>query len=144
MIYSFTGKFKFLSNFSSVSITLDGIEYPSSEHAYQSAKSDDPKWKKICEDPLNTSAKIKQLSRSEINVTDDFNKNKLAIMERCLRAKFSHPTYKEMLIETGDQNIVEGNNWGDTFWGVDIRTQPNYGKNYLGRLLMKIRQELQD
>lgn len=35
--------------------------------------------------------------------------------------------------------LVEGNSFGDTFWGVDART--GKGENHLGKILMKVREE---
>jgi predicted NAD-dependent protein-ADP-ribosyltransferase YbiA (DUF1768 family) len=43
-----------------------------------------------------------------------------------------------MLKATGDEELVEGNWWNDTFWGVCN----GVGENNLGKLLMKIRAEL--
>ena len=45
----------------------------------------------------------------------------------------------EKLKATGDGQIVEGNTWGDTFWGVC----GGRGQNWLGRLLMERRALLQ-
>ena len=39
MVNSFTGKYDFLSNFYLCSIPYDGLHYPSSEHAFQAAKT---------------------------------------------------------------------------------------------------------
>ena len=63
-------------------------------------------------------------------------------MEELLRKKFAHdkPLLRQALIDTGDQELIEGNWWGDRFWGVDLKT--NQGQNHLGMLLMKIRSEL--
>ena len=64
-------------------------------------------------------------------------------MEQGLRAKFEQNILlKTFLIETGDQELQEGNYWNDKEWGVCLKT--NKGKNKLGKLLMKIRKELQD
>ena len=52
----------------------------------------------------------------------------------------THDTVRQALIDTGDQELIEGNWWGDRFWGVDLKT--NQGQNHLGMLLMKIRSEL--
>ena len=49
--------------------------------------------------------------------------------------------HAEQLLATGQKIIIEGNRWGDTCWGVDIRT--GEGENRLGKILMKIRGELQ-
>ena len=61
-------------------------------------------------------------------------------MEEALRAKFNIPEFKEKLLATGEMHLEEGNNWNDTFWGVDLKT--GKGENHLGKLLMKIRKEL--
>jgi predicted NAD-dependent protein-ADP-ribosyltransferase YbiA (DUF1768 family) len=56
-------------------------------------------------------------------------------------AKFANNrVLRDSLLATGTQEIVEGNTWGDTFWG-----QVNgKGQNKLGKLLMKIRDELME
>ena len=43
-----------------------------------------------------------------------------------------------LLLETANDQLIEGNNWGDTEWGVC----KGVGKNMLGKLLMQIRDEL--
>lgn len=43
-------------------------------------------------------------------------------------------------LSTGDAELVEGNTWNDTWWGVNATT--GKGKNMLGRLLMQVREEL--
>lgn len=70
----------------------------------------------------------------------DWEDIKLQIMEDLLVQKFAYPELKEKLLQTGDQLLVEGNYWGDTFWGVDNKKG---GLNHLGKLLMKIREQSQ-
>ena len=48
---------------------------------------------------------------------------------------------KQQLLATGELVLEEGNIWGDTFWGVDAQTRE--GRNHLGRILMRVRKELQ-
>lgn len=68
----------------------------------------------------------------------DWEQVKLKIMEQLLRIKFQDPVLREALLKTYPQKLIEGNTWGDTFWG-----QCNgIGKNHLGKLLMQIRKEL--
>jgi predicted NAD-dependent protein-ADP-ribosyltransferase YbiA (DUF1768 family) len=43
-------------------------------------------------------------------------------------------------VGTYPAHLTEGNHWGDTFWGVDLRT--GKGRNYLGRILMSVRREI--
>ncbi len=68
---------------------------------------------------------------------------RLALMEIALQLKFNpvtHPDLVHRLVSTGSAQLIEGNTWGDTFWGVDRQT--GEGDNNLGKLLMKIRGEL--
>ena len=60
-------------------------------------------------------------------------------MELCLKKKFTeHLDLQERLLATGDAILIEGNTWNDTYWGVCN----GVGKNTLGQLLMKIREEI--
>lgn len=136
MIKEFQGENRWLSNFAPVKIVLNGRTFPSVEHAYMSAKSDDPQWKALCADDLNTPGFIKKASR-KIKLVDNWNEIKLSIMEECIRQKFNKEPYKTQLINTGTQELQEGNRWNDKFWGIDLKT--NEGENNLGKLIMNIR-----
>ena len=61
-------------------------------------------------------------------------------MYKCLRSKFSAPELREKLLDTGDAELIEGNWWNDTTWGVCN----GVGENRLGKLLMQIRAEIKD
>lgn len=141
MIHEFKGEYKWLSNFEPVNITIDGITYPSVEHAYMSAKCDDPEWKKYCSDSNNTAGDVKRKSR-EVKLVDNWDTLKFDIMETCLMKKYRQEPFSSRLINTGNQNIVEGNYFGDTVWGVDLKSSPNVGENHLGRMIMLIRNTL--
>lgn len=137
-INSFTGDYRFLSNFYPCQVELDGRTYPSTEHAYQAAKTlklDERK--PFYKSPLPTAGEAKKLGR-KLTLRSDWEGVKLSVMEGLLRQKFNQPELKEKLLETGDATLVEGNTWGDTFFGVDKRKG---GQNHLGKLLMKIRNE---
>ncbi len=76
----------------------------------------------------------------EFELRPDWDDIKLDVMEKILRYKFGKGTsWYDKLMETGDQDIIEFNNWNDTFYGVDLAT--GKGRNELGKLLMKIRNE---
>lgn len=142
MIHTFhTKETRFLSNFFPIPIKYKNADYASVEAAYMSAKSEDVLWKSFCQDPFNSPGAIKNRSKL-ITIREDWADIKLSVMEECLRCKFSYPHMIEMLLATGNQNIVEGTTWNDRFWGVDLTETPNIGENHLGRLLMKIRDEL--
>lgn len=141
MVTTFRGEYHFLSNFYLTQVFFRGVWYRSSEHAYMSAKSDDPQWKVYCANQNVTPADVKENCKY-IKLIDNWHVIKLSVMEECLRSKFSDTIMREKLLGTGSQNLQEGNWWGDRFWGVDLTVNPNIGENHLGRLLMKIRDEL--
>ena len=62
------------------------------------------------------------------------------LMKRLLKMKFAIPELKEMLLATGDEELVEGNYWRDTIWGVC----DGVGENHLGKMLMEIREDLRN
>lgn len=107
MINKFRGEYNWLSNFASCKVVYKGINYPSIENAYQSAKSDDIKWKKFCS--THNAIIVKKCSH-KIPLIESWNKIKLSIMEELLRQKFIfNDYYKKKLIETKDEYIEEGN-----------------------------------
>jgi predicted NAD-dependent protein-ADP-ribosyltransferase YbiA (DUF1768 family) len=60
-------------------------------------------------------------------------------MTMVVRAKFTqNRILADKLIATGDTELIEGNNWRDYFWGMCN----GKGKNNLGKILMKVREEL--
>lgn len=135
MISSFSGKHEFLSNFSPCSVWMEGVEYSSVEHAYQAAKTTDKTWReKIRLEP--SPAKAKRIGR-KVPLRPDWDVHRLAVMEALLWQKFLIEPFRTLLLGTGTETLVEGNTWGDRFWGVC-----GEGENHLGRILMKIRQAL--
>lgn len=142
MIGSFRGEYNFLSNMHDCQINHLGHMFNSVEHAYMFSKNPlDKDWLNKC---LTLSAsEIKKQSKS-IKLRDDWNDVRLPIMFGLLKQKFSKEPFRSRLINTGNENIVEGNSWGDIFWGVDIKKTPNIGENWMGRLLMDIRNKIRN
>lgn len=143
MITTFRGEYGFLSNFYVTPVILKGVTYTSSEHAYMSAKSDEPQWKAYCINP-NISASDVKANSKHIRYVDNWHKMKISVMKECLESKFENPFLRAKLLATGDQNIQEGNFHKDRFWGVDLSVTPNIGENHLGRLLMELRKEIRE
>lgn len=137
-ITSFSGKYRFLSNFWPAKVRLDGEIYPSVEHAYVAAKSTDPEFRKRIKQ-TDRPGDAKKLGR-RLTPRPDWYEIRVRIMEDLVRQKFNDPGLKEKLLSTGREELVEENTWGDTFWGVCR----GVGDNHLGKMLMKIRAELQD
>ena len=134
----FDGDFDFLSNFFSADIRFDGILYPSSEAAFQAQKcfkNDD----KLQFTHL-TPGQAKRLGR-KIYMRPDWEDIKVDVMTRIVRAKFTqHEVLGNLLYRTGDAELIEGNTWNDTFWGVCN----GVGENHLGKILMQIRNEIKE
>lgn len=135
-IRRFFGEYRFLSNFYPVNLTMDGLEYPSVEHAYQAAKSASRKDRKAISE-CATPGEAKKLGQ-KVEMRPDWDEVKIPIMRSLLKKKFSYRRLKKALLETGDAYLEEGNTWGDRFWGVCN----SIGENHLGKLLMEIREEL--
>jgi ribA/ribD-fused uncharacterized protein len=133
IIDRFDGEYRFLSNFYSARVKMGKFDYPSVENAYQAAKSHGMDTRLL----VCSAGEAKKLGKLGI-LRPDWEEVKLGIMEDLLRQKFSIPELQEKLLATGDATLIEGNWWGDTFWGV-CRCK---GENHLGILLMKIRDEL--
>lgn len=134
MILSFRDEYFFLSNFYPVEIKLDGIVYPNAETAFQAQKTLDVEERRKFS-MLKNPVQAKRLGR-KVKLRDDWEEVKLDIMTEVVSQKFlQHPHLIEMLLQTGDEELVEGNKWGDRFWGVC----KGKGKNHLGKILMKIR-----
>jgi ribA/ribD-fused uncharacterized protein len=84
-------------------------------------------------------AVAKRLGRT-VKLRPDWENIKLEVMEYALRYKFAPGTswHEKLMQEKGE--IVEVNHWHDNFWGSCTCSRcQDRGKNYLGRILMKIR-----
>lgn len=136
VIDRFEGKYGFLSNFYPHPVKMRGVEYPTNEHAFQAAKTLDPKQRLFIRD-APTPSKAKYWGRA-LQLRSDWERIKVEVMLGLCRLKFKHDPLRSLLLETGDAELIEGNTWGDTFWGVSA----GQGRNELGKILMQVRAEL--
>lgn len=151
-INSFRGRFVFLSNFYPCKIEHKGITYPSVEHYYVALKVTGmqfidgvyytaPDFRELVARILDA-GDVKKLGR-RVKVRSDWDDKKLDFMEWGIREKFKDPNLSEMLLSTGDLELIEGNDWHDVWWGqCSCPKCRGGGQNYLGRILMKVREEL--
>ncbi len=137
-ITKFTQENRFLSNFFPVQVKYKGVIYPSVEHAYQAAKMISKKHRAEVATASNA-ATAKRLGRL-YPVRKDWEEKKDKIMYKLVSRKFQNIKLATLLMNTGQAELIEDNWWGDQYWGVS----KGKGKNKLGRILMKVRQELQD
>lgn len=137
IIHRFRLKYDYLSNFYPACVQVDGLEYLCSEAAYQAAKCANAEDRLLFVE-LNSNDS-KRLGRN-IPVRSDWEKVRIGEMEKIVRAKFTqNPHLAQFLMETEDAELIEGNSWHDTFWGVDLKT--GEGENHLGRILMALRED---
>lgn len=138
-IESFTGQYRWCSNFYPSPINVDGVVWPTLEHPFQAFKTLDSAARlRILRAP--TPGQAKRLGRA-VELRPGWDDMRIEVMERLVRAKFDqHPDLAEKLIATGDAELVEGNTWGDQFWGVCR----GHGSNHLGLILMRVRDEIRE
>jgi ribA/ribD-fused uncharacterized protein len=134
----FRGPYRFLSNFYPSKIWYEGMDWITAEHAYQAAKTILSEEKQTFRD-LSLPSEAKKFGR-KITIREDWNDVKLRVMSDIVLAKFDqNPELLEMLLATEDALLIEGNYWGDTFWG---QCPVGTGFNNLGLILMDTRKLL--
>ncbi len=130
---SFMGDYRFLSNFADSDVVLDGVTYPTVEHAYQAAKTTDP----VVREQIRRAwlPGIAKKLGQKVDVDPSWWRRRRELVRGLLVQKFATDPLKSKLAATAPHVLVEGNWWGDIYWGV-CRDQ---GENWLGRILMSIR-----
>lgn len=133
----FRGEYAFLSNFYLCPVELEGVIYPSAEHAFQAAKVLDPHVRAFIRD-ARTPREAKHLGRRVV-LRPQWEQVKIPYMIAVLMGKFQKSaTLLPALLATHPRYLEEGNTWKDHFWGVCN----GYGENQLGKALMQVRDHL--
>jgi len=135
-INEFRGQYFFLSNFYETEVTYRGLTFQNSEAAFQSMKCSQLEQKiKFC---TMSPSKAKSRGRS-VKLTPVWENIKDSVMYEVVKAKFEqHEDLKRLLLATGNEPLEEGNQHGDDIWG----TVNGVGENKLGKILMRVREEL--
>lgn len=133
----------YLCNLSAYDVFYDGVLWPTAEHCYQAQKHRDINYRekvRLCKTPEEAIA----LGRDETSPSyrhDDWLKVRVEVMHEVVYAKFSqHDDLKRLLLDTGDSLIFEHTK-NDKFWGDNL---DGSGQNNLGKVLMRVREELRD
>jgi len=134
----FEGEHRFLSNFYPSEIVWEGAPYPTAEHLYQAMKADTKAGREWVRS-APTAAAAKSRGR-QVRISSGWRGRRIDAMRSVLRAKFAqNPELARRLDATGEAELLEGNTWGDNFWGCDLEGR---GRNHLGKLLMELRASL--
>lgn len=141
-IYGFDGEYRFFSNFATVpgGVIYDGLNYLSTEAAYQAAKTLDKEIR--AQFYFLNGADAKKLGRT-LELRPDWDEVKYGVMLDLTRQKYRVERFQALLLDTGEAYIQEDNYWHDTYWGVCTCSRCNgEGLNMLGKIIMKVRDEL--
>lgn len=136
-IERFKDEFDFLSNMYPCDIEYEGVRFNSVEQAYQYHKTTSTQERMNilrCNEPKKT----KVLAKKFKYIREDWLSVRVGLMYNLLKLKFEIPELKEALLLTEGYELIEGNWWGDTWWGVC----DGVGENNLGKLLMRVRREI--
>lgn len=134
-VLSFSGEYRWLSNFWPAKVVCRGLVFPTVENAYQAMKC--KVFDQMVEFTHIKPWEAKKLGRT-IVTREDWDIIKLETMRNLVHQKFWHEDLKQKLLATGHVMLIEGNTWGDTYWGVCN----GKGENHLGKILMAERAEL--
>lgn len=139
----FEDQYAFLSNMYSCKVHYDGETFPCVETAFQYAKcaNENEHERFLNEKGFYVSGRVARRIGQQVKMRDDWHDARLTVMYKLLEEKFYHnEELRQALKDTGNIYIQEDNTWGDTFWGVCN----GEGYNMLGKMIMEIRQNIQD
>jgi N-glycosidase YbiA len=137
--YSQTDDYAAFSNFAPYGVALQDGWWPTVEHFFQAQKFDDPAYReriRLADRPKQ--AKTLGMTRA-LSIRPDWDAVKDGIMYLAVRTKFeTHPVPRALLLGTGAEEIVESAPM-DAYWGCG---PDGMGLNRLGRILMRVRDEI--
>jgi ribA/ribD-fused uncharacterized protein len=145
IIWQFQGNNRFLSNFYPSEVEYEGNIYPTAENAFQAAKVLSSILRKEFLDI--SPGEAKRLGQ-RMPLRPLWEESKLQIMEQIVTLKFEDKGMALLLTDTYPARLVEGNTWGDFFWGMVYKKADEnfsagwYGNNHLGKILMRVRKSL--
>ncbi|HVU59303.1 MAG TPA: NADAR family protein [Candidatus Saccharimonadales bacterium] len=143
----FRGEHFFLSNmypFKNGITTPDGVIVHTSEQLYLPARLVH-KEDRLAVEEAPSGFRAKRISRQLQNaghpIRPGWDMVRVPIMRDCILVKFAaNIALRDQLLATANEELIEGNRWGDIFWGVSPPPPDGTGENMLGRLLMDARE----
>ena len=140
-IMSFRGEYSFLSNFYEGKVfTYKGLKFNNTEAPFHAEKC----WSRAKEFEMIRPLQSKRLGR-RVLMRKDWDQIKDRVMYDVCYAKFTQdPVLKAKLLATGNRELVEGNTHGDRCWGMTCSNGVWIGENRLGKVLMKLREDLRE
>lgn len=139
MITSFEGKYSFLSNFYACQTEYHNVKYPTSEHAYQAAKTSNPIQREAIK-KADTPDDAKRMGR-RVEIKSNWDEIKDKVMYEIVSNKFKNKRMQAKLLATENEQLVEGNYWGSCTCPKCLQ-KPK--ENKLSKILMRVREELKE
>jgi ribA/ribD-fused uncharacterized protein len=140
-IYFYTTKDEhgYCSNFSAFGIEVDSQFWPTVEHYFQAQKFTDPAYQEKIFKALTPKVALSLGHTRSIPLRENWEDIKDEVMYFAVKKKFStHSKIKEKLLATFPEDIIESSP-NDYYWGCG---QDGTGQNKLGKILMRVRDEL--
>lgn len=146
---AFQSQYAFLSNLFPSPVKYNGIQFPSSEHAYQYTRA-------LFLGKQDTAYKIRIAKSSQdakreggrLPSNKEWDSCKVKTMREIVFAKFGqNSALQSKLVETGDRPLIEATY--DSFWGCGLQLSARklkqgdwHGRNQLGQILVECRTEI--
>ena len=139
--YSTQDEFGEFSNFAYFPIKLDGKMWHTTEHYFQAQKFADQQYQEKIRAERSPMIAARLGRDRKQKLRNDWESVKNNVMKKALMAKFTqHEDLKTLLISTGDAKLIE-HTVNDAYWGDG---GDGKGQNFLGRLLMQVRDEISE
>jgi hypothetical protein len=139
----FAEEYAFLSNFHVSPFKWGGYIWPTVEHAYQAEKTINSFEQQLIREAKHP-GEAKKIGRKVV-LRENWDALKVPAMTEFVWQKFKqNDDLREQLLNTENAKLVEGNHWHDNFWGDCYCNNclKIEGKNILGLILMKVREEM--
>lgn len=137
--YKINEEYGCFSNFAHYSFELDGKKWSTSEHYFQAQKFHNTEYEEKIR-LLDSPMKAAQMGRKRsLPLRSDWENVKDTVMYKAVYEKFKqNEEIKNILLSTGNEELIEKTT-DDYYWGCGT---DGTGKNKLGIILMKVREEL--
>jgi len=137
--YTVNNEYGEFSNFSKHGVELDSLWWKTVEHYFQAQKFTDELYKEKIRNAASPKLATNLGRSREIPIRTDWEEIKNNVMRKAVLKKFqTHESLKEMLVSTGNEQLVEAAP-GDYYWGSGA---DGSGKNMLGIILEEVRETL--
>ena len=129
------------SNFSQYGIEMEGVWWDTVEHYFQAQKFENKDYQEKIRRSYEAKDAINLGRTRDVRIRTDWEEIKDSIMKTGVLKKFeTHPSLTKLLLSTKNQEIIESSPH-DYYWGCGA---DGSGENRLGKILMEVRQYIEN